>query len=519
MSNKPRVMIKVKEVLQSLINGKSISGISKSCKITRNTVKEYKSKVLQAGYSLEQAIALSEVELESLIYKKRSGSEACDEIKSKEDYYVGELDKSHVTIQLLYEEYLEQGGKMGRSTFYEQMGLIGRKNEVTYTKTRNPCEIMEVDYAGKKLRIITHDGEEIECEMLVCVLPYSNLIYCEAQLNQKQENYISGLGRALLYIGKKPKTIISDNLKSGIKKADKYEAELTELAQEASEYYKLQINATRVAKPRDKANVERSVRIIYQRIYAKLRDSQITGIEELNKMIWVELEELNSRKINQKPSRKDIYEAYEQAHMLPLDVTQLMEIKKSRTCKVGKNYHVELTEDKTYYSVPYDYTGQEVKMKYSESEVEVFYKGERIALHSRSKMPKRYNTVEEHMPPNHRIAKEVSGYTKEDIIRMASQIGANTSELVEKMMERNPYVQQGFKSALGVISLEKKYGRETLENACKELKDLKCTYQSVRTYLEKGMSRLRIIRGDQSDEQSIIHENIRHINIPQYQSK
>jgi transposase len=158
-------------------------------------------------------------------------------------------------------------------------------------------------------------------------------------------------------------------------------------------------------------------------------------------------------------------------------------------------------------------------MKYSESEIEVFYKGERIALHSRSKMPKRYNTVEEHMQPNHRIAKEVSGYTKEDIIRMASQTGGNTSELVEKLMERNPYVQQGFKSALGVISLEKKYGRETLENACKELKDLKCTYQSVRTYLEKGMSRLRIIRGDQSDEQPIIHENIRHINIPQYQSK
>ena len=130
-----------------------------------------------------------------------------------------------------------------------------------------------------------------------------------------------------------------------------------------------------MAKPRDKANVERSVRIIYQRIYAKLRDRQITGIEELNKMIWVELEELNTRKINQKPSRKEIYEEYEQTHMLPLDVTQLMEIKKSRTCKVGKNYHVELTEDKTYYSVPFDYTGQEVKMKYSESAVEIYYKG------------------------------------------------------------------------------------------------------------------------------------------------
>ena len=100
--------------------------------------------------------------------------------------------------------------------------------------------------------IITHDGEEenVKCWYVCAAIQQSK--YCEAQLNQRQESYINGLGRALLYIGKKPKTIISDNLKSGVKKADKYEAELTELAQEASEYYKLQINATRVAKPRDK---------------------------------------------------------------------------------------------------------------------------------------------------------------------------------------------------------------------------------------------------------------------------
>ncbi len=201
-------MIKVKEVLQCLINGMSIKGIAKSFKISKNTVKEYRSKVHQAGYNIEQAITLREDELERIIYKKRSGSDVCDEFKCQEDYYLSELDKSHVTIQLLYEEYFEQGGKMGRSTFYEQMGLIGRKNEVTYTKTRNPGEVMEVDYAGKKLPIITHDGEELECEMLVCVLPYSNLIYCEAQLNQRQESYISGLGRALQYIGKNAKKSI-----------------------------------------------------------------------------------------------------------------------------------------------------------------------------------------------------------------------------------------------------------------------------------------------------------------------
>ena len=79
-----------------------------------------------------------------------------------------------------------------------------------------------------KVALLPHDGEEVECEMLVCVLPYSNLIYYEAQLNQRQESYIKmGLAELLLYIGKKPKTIISDNLKTVELKADKYEAELT----------------------------------------------------------------------------------------------------------------------------------------------------------------------------------------------------------------------------------------------------------------------------------------------------
>ena len=73
---------------------------------------------------------------------------------------------------------------------------------------------------------------------------------------------------------------------------------------------------TRVANLATRPIIERSVRIIYQRIYAKLRDRQITGIEELNKMIWVELEELNTRKNQSEAiSKRNLWE--EQTHMLP----------------------------------------------------------------------------------------------------------------------------------------------------------------------------------------------------------
>ena len=47
------------------------------------------------------------------------------------------------------------------------------------------------------------------------------------------------------------------------------------------------------------------------------------------------------------------------------------------------------------------------------------------------------------------------------------------------MMEKKLYVQQGFKSALGVIAPRKKYGKEVLENACKEAERFKMAHIRV----------------------------------------
>ena len=51
-------MIKVKEVLQCLINGKSISGISSHVKITRNTVKSTDQRCIRLVTALK-TIALT----------------------------------------------------------------------------------------------------------------------------------------------------------------------------------------------------------------------------------------------------------------------------------------------------------------------------------------------------------------------------------------------------------------------------------------------------------------------------
>jgi hypothetical protein len=61
---------------------------------------------------------------------------------------------------------------------------------------------MEVDYADDKLKFTDKESGEVRSgEMLVCVLSYSDLIYCEAQEDQSQMNFVERTGRFLHYIG------------------------------------------------------------------------------------------------------------------------------------------------------------------------------------------------------------------------------------------------------------------------------------------------------------------------------
>ena len=55
-----------------------------------------------------------------------------------------------------------------------------------------------------------------------------------------------------------------------------------ELCIQLSSYYGIELLATRVAKPKDKASVERHVSIVYNKVYARLRNQTFTNIKQIN---------------------------------------------------------------------------------------------------------------------------------------------------------------------------------------------------------------------------------------------
>jgi transposase len=95
--------------------------------------------------------------------------------------------------------------------------------------------------------------------------------------------------------------------------------------------------------------------------------------------------------------------------------------------------------------------------------VGIFYQGKRVASHARSSRPYTASTNTEHRPKSHQQYLE---WTPTRIIEWAGKVGPFTTRLVENILTSKPHPEMGYRSALGVIRLERKYGAERLEAAC-----------------------------------------------------
>jgi len=519
MANKPVTMNRIRLIMQSLSQGTSIMEISRKYGLSRNTIKKYRNLLRDDGVNMPPITDMDDEQLSEQLQspvKEGDNYTRYGRLKARKEQYLRSLTQKHMTKQLLWEQYKEEeegDNAYSNSQFSYYLHKWESQQKTVMVLGSKPGDRLEVDYAGDKLKYIDKESGEIkQCDVLVCVLPYSDLIYCEAQEDQSQMNFVEGIGRSLHYIGNVPKLIISDNLKSGVKKADNYEPTLTELCEQMSLYYETHMTATRVRKPRDKASVERSVTLVYQRIYAVIENSPLANLTELNRLISKELEYLNHRKMERNNlSRWEEYLELEKSYMLPLKASKLMEVKKSRVGKVGRNYHISLTEDRHYYSVPKEYVSEEVKMIYTLREVEIYKGHKRIAVHLRDRRKHQYTTKAEHMPAHHKEMQKIRGYTSEDLICQAKEIGEHTQRVVIEILQSRLYIEQSFLSVVGVIRLQNKYSKERVEKACSLISpEMKANYMLVKTMLENHMDK-RQPEGEVEDYKTIAHTNIRHV--------
>lgn len=500
MANKPIHMQKIRQVLQLAQQGFSKRKIARLTGVHRNIIDKYLSRCCASEDDLLQVLNYSDEALSVLLWDEPFSS---PDLQRQADfdaffpYIQKELKRVGVTRQLMHGEYLE---KYPYGYRYSQFcDLILRRlnsNDVSMVQFCSPAELMQVDFAGKKLSWCDPDtGELFPGEVLIVTLPYSGMTFVKVLRSQKQEDFVAGIRSALEYFGGTPQCMRLDNLKSGVIKSDRYEPTFNTLLLELCNHYRMGLDATRPAKPKDKPHVERHVQLVYQRIYAHLRNLTFHSPEQLNTAIEPLLEKHQDRFYRQeKISRRELFIKEEKGLLNPLpDIP--FQVKLRKKAMVQKNYHVWLSHNSDsghYYSVPFNYVGKSVQIVF-DSELAEFYHGyERIAIHSRSHRSGRYTTISQHMPLHHQAVAE--GMDPRQLISRAASIGKHTELFVKKLLDRGMYCQQNFKSCQGVLALTKKYSATRLEQASERaLLHQNISYKTLCNILEKNLDQLPTI--------------------------
>ncbi len=253
----------------------------------------------------------------------------------------------------------------------------------------------------------------------------------------------------------------------------------------SSEHYGVAVIPARVRKPKDKAKVEVGVQVVEQQILAPLRHRTFFSLKDANAALKALLLQLNDKPFQkQTGSRKSLFDEVEKAVLrpLPLEAYVLANWKKAT---VHVDYHVHL--DGHYYSVPYQYVGASVELRFTQHTLEVF-EGQAYRLASSSHNAERkggHTTLKEHMPERHKFRGE---WTPERFVHWAQKTGEHTAQVVEAILRSRPHPEQGFRACLGVMRLAKTYGEERLEAACKRACYLQSySYKSVESILKHNL--------------------------------
>jgi transposase len=460
--------------------------IARSVGASSSTISECLRRAQEAQLNWPLPEAMDDEKLSALLYPapQKISPEQRGEIDWT--YIHRELQRKHMTLMLLWQEYKEkypQGIRYSR--FCECYHLWSEKLDVWMRQTHKLGEKCFVDYAGTKMPIVlsVKTGELRYAEIFVATLGASNYTFAEATWTQQLPDWIASHVKAFEFFGGTPEIIVPDNLKSGVAKAHRYEPDINPTYQDMACHYGIAILPARIYSPQDKAKVENAVLQVERQILAKLRDKTFFNLYELNKAIRRLLNDFNQRPFQKIPGcrHSQFYELEKPSlRRLPQTRYQFAEWKKARA---GADYHVEL--DDRYYSVPYTFIKKELDVRYTNTCIEIFYKGKRIASHFRNAIKNTHTTCKEHMPKQHQLYAE---WTPERIIAWAAKTGVFTAKLVEEIMASRAHPQQGFRSCLGILRLSKSYGEARLESACHRALDIGAhTYKSIESILKNGL--------------------------------
>lgn len=468
MAGKITRMGLIKQLLQLHQNGTAVKAMARILGISKNTVKNYLAKLEALGLDYKRLLAMDDAPLEALFH---SGNPAYKTDQRYEgfiaqlDYFKTELGRRGVTRQLLWKEYLAKTPSgYSYTQFCYHLGQQLAAANPSMVLEHIPGQKLYIDFAGDKLSYCDIEtGQVIACEVFVATLPATDFCFAMAVANQTTEEFLYALACCLKAIGGVPQSIVCDNLKAAVVKANRYEPEINRALEDFANHYGTTIVPTRAYRPKDKALVENQVKMIYRRVYAPLRNCQFFSLKELNQAIARMVLEHNQTRRQQKDFCRQEQFLAQERHLLKALPSSDFELKHYCTYKVAKNNHILLCQDRHYYSVPYSLIGTEVKVVYTRAMVYIYSRGQQVAVHQRDRLSGTYTSTPAHLCSAHQHYLQRSPQYYKD---KASKISTLFETYIAKLFDNQRPPEQLYRQCDGLLSLARKTEQQIFEKVC-----------------------------------------------------
>lgn len=400
---KSQAMVNQIKELES--QGVSIRRISESLGISRNTVRRYLRGEDCKKSATERPTLdwMEQLNWELILKEVNSG----------------------VTKKQLYKEHLPP---VSYKRFCKVIASKNMKPQKPAPRlAHEPGEKVYIDYCDGLKLTCPITGKKTKTHFFCGVLPFSSYTFGCFTENQKLPNFIRCHEKMWAYFGGVTPYAVIDNLKSGVKKAHLYDPEKNPTYCDYGNHTGFAVLPTRPYTPRDKASVETAVGVVQRTFYQEVRNETFYSLAELNVRFYEFLENFNHQIMKDYGvSRWDRFQ--NEKNLLQSISGDPYEFVEWKTSKVHPDCCIQV--DKSFYSVPYKYCGQSVKVKLTDKLVEIYNaETEKIAFHLRAK--KHHSTLIEpsHLPP---WAIQNSKFEVIKCKKIAEAIGPNTEALVNE---------------------------------------------------------------------------------------
>ena len=317
-----------------------------------------------------------------------------------------ELARVGVTLRILHGEYADECAaagrpRMGYDRFCKQYAAYVARTGVTSRVEHKAGRTIEVDWAGKTMRIVDPvTGDVSKAYLFVAVLPFSRYAFVEPTLDMGQNAWLRCHVAMYEWFGGSTPRLVCDNLKTGVISHPRDgEVVLNDAYRSMAEHYSAAVIPGRVRRPKDKPSAENTVWHATMALAGAMRDRAFASLDELRGAVRGWLDEYNSRPFQKRDgSRRSVFESNERPLLIPLPGTVYEVADWIYGRKVQSNCHVAYARN--WYSVPYAYAGTVVDLRVGSDTLEVWHKGSRLCTHRLlpATAANRYSTNETDLP-------------------------------------------------------------------------------------------------------------------------